>query len=208
MTYLHSKKIVHGDIKARNILVSISGHALLCDFGLAKWAHSVTASASKGGGSALWQSPELLMGQSRCFASDTYAFGITIAEVISLSCGTIQLLSDSNDVSLQVLSGKIPFTQLSGWTEAAIVNAVLSSDHRPLLEPTHSPTGKSYQHLWNIATSCWNKEPASRPAMAKVLASLRESGELDQLPGGKDINQYSSFSNRMTVRFKSRCTFQ
>lgn len=81
VVYLHSQGIVHGDIKARNILVSGSRHALLCDFGLAKWASSITASASKGMGTARWQSPELLKGESRCFASDIYAFGITIAEV-------------------------------------------------------------------------------------------------------------------------------
>ncbi|KAG8928314.1 hypothetical protein FRC01_006129 [Tulasnella sp. 417] len=152
VTYLHSKNIIHGDIKARNILVSTATRALLCDFGLAKWAHSVTASASKGRGTARWQSPELMMGESRSFASDTYAFGITIAEV---------------------LSGRTPFDQVPGWTEAAIITAVLSGK-RPTLEPTHSHTGKSYEHIWNIATRCWTEEPKSRPAMADVFASLRE----------------------------------
>ncbi|KIO30930.1 hypothetical protein M407DRAFT_68688, partial [Tulasnella calospora MUT 4182] len=157
VAYLHSQGIVHGNIKARNILVSASRHALLCDIGLTKWVSSVTASASEGLGTARWQSPELLRGGSRCSASDTYAFGITIAEV---------------------LTGKIPFAQLSGWTEAAIINAVLSGK-RPVLEASCSLTGESYEHMWDIAIRCWVKDPNSRPPMAEVLALLRQSGELE-----------------------------
>ncbi|KIO30931.1 hypothetical protein M407DRAFT_222057, partial [Tulasnella calospora MUT 4182] len=180
VTYLHSKGIVHGDIKARNILISASRHAILCDFGLAKWAHSVTGSASKGMGTVRWQSPELLKGQSRCFASDTYAFGITIAEV---------------------LSGKIPFAEFSGWTEGAIIHAVLSGE-RPALEPAHSPTGKPYERLWNMAASCWIEEPNFRPAMAEVLASLRPSGEL-QSSVARTQSEYLQGTNRTIVRCKS-----
>lgn len=195
VTYLHSKGIVHGDIKARNILVSGSRHVLLCDFGLAKWAYTVTASASKGMGTARWQSPEVLDGQSRCFASDTYAFGITIAEVISRLCGTIRLLIVFNDVALQVLGGDIPFNQFRSWSEAAIIKAVLLGQ-RPWLKPTHSPTGKPYQPLWNIATSCWMEQPSSRPEMAKVLASLRSFGELDFFWRQGPQSEYAPGTNR------------
>ena len=37
MLYLHSAKIVHGDLKARNVLISDEGRALVADFGLAEY---------------------------------------------------------------------------------------------------------------------------------------------------------------------------
>ena len=37
MLYLHSAKIVHGDLKARNVLISDEGRALVADFGLAEF---------------------------------------------------------------------------------------------------------------------------------------------------------------------------
>ncbi|KAG8974385.1 hypothetical protein FRC05_007546 [Tulasnella sp. 425] len=53
LAYLHAMKIVHGDVKANNILVSADLRALICDFGLAKWMPSITSSQSKGAGTVL-----------------------------------------------------------------------------------------------------------------------------------------------------------
>ena len=36
MEYLESKKVVHRDLAARNVLVSETGDAKVCDFGLAR----------------------------------------------------------------------------------------------------------------------------------------------------------------------------
>lgn len=72
---------MHGDIKATNILVSDTIHALLCDFGLTKLPNAATSTTLKGAGNPRWQSPELMDGKSRSYQSDVYAFGMTIAEV-------------------------------------------------------------------------------------------------------------------------------
>ncbi|KAG8916391.1 hypothetical protein FRC01_003184, partial [Tulasnella sp. 417] len=68
--YLHRESIVHGDIKAGNLLISDDGHVLLCDFGLTKSTYAQTSTALKGAGTVRWQSPELWDNAPRTFASD------------------------------------------------------------------------------------------------------------------------------------------
>lgn len=79
--YLHKMGVIHGDIKGLNILVSAQHSALLCDFGLARLLDSVTSVAQKEKGTLRWQSQEILDGHPKSYASDVYAFGITIYEV-------------------------------------------------------------------------------------------------------------------------------
>ncbi|KAG8897399.1 hypothetical protein FRB99_008169 [Tulasnella sp. 403] len=78
LAYLHSQNVIHGDVKAQNILISPTLHALLCDFGLSKVNRTPTDANAKGNGSLPFQGPEVWAGDSRTPKSDTYAFGMTI----------------------------------------------------------------------------------------------------------------------------------
>ncbi|KIO28627.1 hypothetical protein M407DRAFT_71576, partial [Tulasnella calospora MUT 4182] len=147
--YLHLCGIVHGDLKGNNVLISADGHALICDFGLAKHVSSRTSTAIRGAGTLLWQSPELLMDSSRrTFQSDVYAFGMTIYEI---------------------LAGKLPFADTKGM--AAFVLCVIRGE-RPATEPSDAPDGSSYLHLWGEAKKCWDGEPTRRPQILSVLRRL------------------------------------
>ncbi|KAG8943988.1 hypothetical protein FRC04_002377 [Tulasnella sp. 424] len=150
LTYLHQCGIIHGDLKGNNTLISGEEHVLLCDFGLAKHVTSRTSTSLRGAGSIPWQSPEILRDASkRTFQSDVYAFGITIAEV---------------------LSGKEPYAHLSGIV--SIITGVLFSGERPLKEPLNAPDGSSYLQLWEEASKCWDEDPQLRPSMFSVLKRL------------------------------------
>lgn len=81
VNYLHTEGVIHGDIKAGNILIGRDGSALLCDFGLTRMTDARTSTCMKGAGSMRWMSPDLWDNASRSFQSDVYAFGMTIAEV-------------------------------------------------------------------------------------------------------------------------------
>ena len=90
IAYPHTSEMIHGDIKAANILIADDGHAMLCDFGLMRHDHVITSTALVGSGTLRWQAPELWDGAHKSFQSDVYAFGMTIAEV-----GGLRLLQPS-----------------------------------------------------------------------------------------------------------------
>ncbi|KAG9042266.1 hypothetical protein FS837_011086 [Tulasnella sp. UAMH 9824] len=155
LNYLHQNGVVHGDIKGTNILVDDNVRCLLCDFGLTKMTTSSTAASMKGVGTFRWQSPELWLGSPKSFSSDTYAFAITIAEV---------------------LAGGAPFAYLEN--DPAVMLAVLNRDERPLKEPPESPLGVSYKNTWEVAEACWSKIPEQRISMAVAFERLRADPSL------------------------------
>ncbi|KAG8908768.1 hypothetical protein FRB99_003006 [Tulasnella sp. 403] len=85
IAYLHDQSILHGDIKASNVLVSDDAHALVCDFGLARAVDAVTSIVLRGAGSVRWQAPELWAKRPKSTKTDVYAFGMLIAEVEPLA---------------------------------------------------------------------------------------------------------------------------
>lgn len=73
--------MIHGDIKAANVLISRHVRALLCDFGLSKRHNAATSVGAKAQGSQAWMSPEALRGDRRTYASDMWSFGMLVYEV-------------------------------------------------------------------------------------------------------------------------------
>lgn len=78
LEYLHSNRVVHCDIKSRNILMAESG-AKIADFGCAKWE----SEALQSGGTPMFMAPEVARGEHQGFASDIWAVGCTVIEMAS-----------------------------------------------------------------------------------------------------------------------------
>ncbi|CAE6436232.1 unnamed protein product [Rhizoctonia solani] len=82
--YIHSKGMVHGDIKASNILVSSEGVLKLTDFDhslITDCSLLFTATTRIGGGTPRWMAPELFEHESshqRTKRTDIYALGMVI----------------------------------------------------------------------------------------------------------------------------------
>ncbi|KAG8763404.1 hypothetical protein FRC12_008564 [Ceratobasidium sp. 428] len=79
LTFLHDNKIVHGDLKGANILMSENFEPLLTDFGNSvlhdrslQFTHTMAESTF----SLRWTAPELLDGAPCSFEADSYALGM------------------------------------------------------------------------------------------------------------------------------------
>ncbi|KAJ7508306.1 kinase-like domain-containing protein, partial [Mycena galericulata] len=88
LQYLHSRNIVHGDLRGANILISEAWTACLADFGLSALADATsTLRSTKRSGSLYWMAPELIDPDRfgcefiRTPATDVYAFGCVCVEV-------------------------------------------------------------------------------------------------------------------------------
>jgi serine/threonine-protein kinase len=86
LAYAHARGIVHRDIKPENILLS-NGHAVVADFGIAR---AVSAAGSErltqsgiALGTPLYMSPEQGTGDSVGPASDVYALGCVLHEMLT-----------------------------------------------------------------------------------------------------------------------------
>lgn len=90
LDYLHSQNVIHGDVKAGNILTDRNAVLKLSDFGASKIVDNIPADLelSQSGlfyettkGSLFWMAPEILYGAPYGRRSDIWALGCTIIEI-------------------------------------------------------------------------------------------------------------------------------
>lgn len=79
--YLHSRKLLHRDVKPENILHNTAGEVKLTDFGISKDLNSTVAMAATFVGTATYMSPERASGQDYSFAADIWSIGLVLYEL-------------------------------------------------------------------------------------------------------------------------------
>ena len=77
--HLHSKGFLYRDLKPENLLLDVDGHLKLCDLGLAKRAERAYTVV----GTPQYLAPEVLRGEGATAASDWWALGILVFEMLT-----------------------------------------------------------------------------------------------------------------------------
>jgi serine/threonine protein kinase len=83
LDYLHSRGVIHRDLKASNILLDLSDHTYLADFGLARLISSSTLAFHTGHGTPPYAPPEQIRSQEITPESDIFSFGILLFEMFT-----------------------------------------------------------------------------------------------------------------------------
>nr|KAG5701159.1 hypothetical protein BaRGS_023268 [Batillaria attramentaria] len=145
LSYLESKKFVHRDIAARNVLVSSHDSVKLGDFGLSRWVEEQSYyKASKGKLPIKWMAPESINFRRFTTASDVWMFGVCIWEIL--------------------MYGVKPF---QGVKNNDVIGKIEAGERLPL--PLGCPPS-----LYNLMCVCWQYEPSKRPSFADLKTWLYE----------------------------------
>ncbi|KAG1659462.1 Focal adhesion kinase 1 [Nymphon striatum] len=143
LSYLESKKFVHRDIAARNVLVSSHDCVKLGDFGLSRWVEDQSYyKASKGKLPIKWMAPESINFRRFTTASDVWMFGVCIWEILMM--------------------GVKPF---QGVKNNDVVGRIENGERLPL--PENCPP-----RLYSLMSQCWSYEPSKRPTFQDVRTVL------------------------------------
>ena len=104
ISYTHEHKIIHRDIKPQNIFYLSNGTVKLGDFGIAK-NEKEAENHGKIIGSVHFLAPEVLQGKPFSVASDIYAAGITLFQLVT---GNLPFDGSTKEVADQQVKREFP----------------------------------------------------------------------------------------------------
>ncbi|KFK38273.1 hypothetical protein AALP_AA3G093000 [Arabis alpina] len=168
LLYLHEEWeqiVIHRDVKASNVLVDADMSAKLGDFGLARlYERGTLTQTTKVVGTLGYMAPELTRNGKGSTASDVFAFGVLLLEIVS---------------------GKRPTDTenffLADWVMDFHTNGGILRAVDPKLGSNFN--GREAKLALVVGLLCCHQKPTSRPTMRIVLRYLNGDEDVPQIDG-------------------------
>ena len=157
MLYLHNHAppIVHRDLKTPNLLVDKHWRLKVSDFNLSKLVGDETVMSSMAATNPRWLAPEILGGNNASFASDVYAFGVVMWEL---------------------LTWELPWGVTNPWQVVTMVmdGGRLTVPPREQLPGPDTDTFVGLDDYIGLMRKCWSQIQEDRPSFQEIISSLRK----------------------------------
>jgi len=145
LSYLHSRNILHRDLKSVNVLLNDQQRAVLCDFGLSRIKQETNCMSTLLGavGTVAWMAPELFdFGTKYTKHADIYSLGMVFWEIASRA---------------------MPFA--GAYNQAVLMDWVKRGMHERIPKDTPEEFAK-------LISACWVKIPSKRCSAHNIVTAL------------------------------------
>ncbi|OMJ66319.1 hypothetical protein SteCoe_36864 [Stentor coeruleus] len=203
LEFVHSRKILHRDIKTSNIFLSADGSLKLGDFGISKVLNSSVDLAYTLVGTPLNMSPELCNHQPYATKSDVWALGCVFYEICALkppfaSLGLLSLVNKITKESPEPLPDcysenlkELIYSMLIKDADARMSTKELASD--PVFADfLFNPMQSIESNIPNFRDSCLNPLELCNPETALPTLNAFEGENADELSVGEEFVESSA----------------
>ncbi|KAK8865515.1 hypothetical protein M9Y10_011071 [Tritrichomonas musculus] len=176
MAYLHENSILHNDLKPSNILLDDDLHPKIADFGLSQTSKNddndndndddeSSSKSSNVKGTPSYIAPEIWNNQDYSNASDVYAFGILLYEIVFL---------------------KKAFAKLKPLK----IGKKVTNKERPQFPSVSEASACCFMEL---IKRCWADKPSDRPTFKELSMELRKKKYLSKNVDLDEYKKYLKF---------------
>ncbi|XP_023246636.1 vascular endothelial growth factor receptor 1-like [Copidosoma floridanum] len=144
MEFISQRKVAHGNLAVRNILLADNNIVKICDYGFSKitYESDYCSKSNKGPAPTKWMSIEAIRDGIIATMSDVWSFGVVMWELFTLA--------------------ETPYLDMNG--QDMYRNLIMG--YR-MEKPIYANN-----YIYNIMLRCWQAEPTSRPSFRELVRIL------------------------------------